>query len=205
MVEGIPGKDMFYAEAEVKVKILHGFARANKINQSFGFRKLFFSMAGYLGKWLMIWVVGWMHPFFVSVSEVQHNAADKSLEISIKVFIDDFEKALGNGAGFAVDLSHPADSIKTNQLVFQYLQKHFLVKVNGQPVKLQYVGYEKEREAAWCYVQVSSVPVVNTIDIDNSLLYDAFDKQINIMHVVVNGRRKSTKVGYPESRVSFSF
>ncbi|HOA37602.1 MAG TPA: hypothetical protein PKJ36_04345 [Flavihumibacter sp.] len=162
-------------------------------------------MAVYLGKWWMTLLLAWMHPFFVSVTEVQHNAAEQSLEISVKVFIDDFEKALTPGAGFTVDLSNPKDTAKTNQVVFQYLQKHLLVKVNGIPVKLQYVGYEKEREAAWCYVQVEQVPTVSKIDIDNSLLYDAFDKQINIMHVVVNGNRKSTKVAYPDSKASFSF
>ncbi|MFT4024475.1 MAG: hypothetical protein QM664_11900, partial [Flavihumibacter sp.] len=119
--------------------------------------------------------------------------------------IDDFEKALGNSAGFTVDLTNPKDSAQTNQVVFQYLQQHFQVKVNGKPVKLQYVGYEKEREAAWCYMQVQEVPAVSSIDINNSILYDAFDKQINIMHVIVNGNRKSTKVSYPDSKAAFSF
>ena len=36
------------------------------------------------------------HPLFVSVTEINHNAADKNLEISCKIFIDDFEKTLTN-------------------------------------------------------------------------------------------------------------
>lgn len=162
-------------------------------------------MAAAWCKWLMVSMVTWFHPFFVSVTEVQHNAADKSLEISIKVFIDDFEKALSSGDVATIDLSHPKDSVKTNQQVFRYLQQYFQVKINGSPVTLQYVGYEKEREAAWCYVQVANVPTIKKIEIENSLLYNAFDKQINIVHVIVNGERKSSKVGYPDKKLSFDF
>ena len=35
-----------------------------------------------------------VHPFFVSVTEINHNAGDKNLEISCKIFTDDFEAAL---------------------------------------------------------------------------------------------------------------
>ena len=36
-----------------------------------------------------------LHPFHVSVVEIEHNAEDKSLEISCKIFTDDFEKNAG--------------------------------------------------------------------------------------------------------------
>ena len=35
-----------------------------------------------------------LHPIFVSVTEIEHNAKDKTLEISCKIFTDDFEKTL---------------------------------------------------------------------------------------------------------------
>ncbi len=162
-------------------------------------------MAVGLFKWLTASLVLLLHPFFVSVTEVQHNAADKTLEISVKIFIDDFEKTLTQASGSPVDLSNPKDPAKAGQLVFDYLRRHLKLKVNGQPVSLEWVGYEKEKEAAWCYLQVNGVPQVQKVEIDNTLLYDAFDKQINIMHVVVNGNRKSTKVAYPDAQVAFSF
>ena len=39
--------------------------------------------------------VGGLHPFHVSGVEVNHNATDKTLEISCKIFTDDFEKEIG--------------------------------------------------------------------------------------------------------------
>ncbi|MET0461971.1 MAG: DUF6702 family protein, partial [Chitinophagaceae bacterium] len=35
-----------------------------------------------------------MHPIHLSVTEINHNAADRTLEISCKIFTDDFEKVL---------------------------------------------------------------------------------------------------------------
>ena len=34
------------------------------------------------------------HPIFVSVTQIDHNATDKTLEISCKIFTDDFEQTL---------------------------------------------------------------------------------------------------------------
>lgn len=156
-------------------------------------------------KWLMVSLLGFFHPFFVGVTEIQQNAKEKTLEISIKLFIDDFETALAKGSPTAVDLSTPKDAAKANQLVLIYLQQHFKLKLNGQPVTFQFIGYEKEREAAWCYAQVNNVESVSKLEIDNSLLYDSFDKQINLMHVTVNGSRQSTKIAYPEQKAVFNF
>ena len=38
------------------------------------------------------------HPLHVSVIEINHNAADKTLEISCKIFTDDFSNGFGEGS-----------------------------------------------------------------------------------------------------------
>ena len=45
-------------------------------------------------KWLMTGFLALLHPFFVGVTEVQHNAKDKTLEVSVKLFAEDLEKTL---------------------------------------------------------------------------------------------------------------
>ena len=50
-------------------------------------------MASILYKWLLLFLLhsssSSPHPIFVSVTEIEHNAAAKSLEISCKVFTED--------------------------------------------------------------------------------------------------------------------
>jgi len=43
------------------------------------------------------------------------------------------------------------------------------------------------------------------LEITDSILQNFSDKQINIIHIVVNANRKSQKLDYPDKMASFSF
>ncbi|GGH62818.1 hypothetical protein HNQ91_001340 [Filimonas zeae] len=146
------------------------------------------------------------HPFFVSVTDLKQNTKDKTIEISSKLFIDDFEKALTAAGKAPVDLSHPADKEKTDQQIAGYFKQHFQLSVNGQKMPVSYIGYEKEGEAAWCYLQVTNAPaVIKRVDIVSDVLYKQFESQIHIFHVTAGKELKSSKITNPESRVGFDF
>ena len=80
-------------------------------------------MAAILFKWMLVSWMSWMHPFYVGVNEVQHNKTDQTLEISIKLFIDDFERGLSAQYKTTVDLTNPKDPKQTDAWIFQYIQK----------------------------------------------------------------------------------
>ncbi len=154
------------------------------------------------------WLLGifiFAHPFYVSVTEVNHNAKDKTVEVSCKIFADDMEDVLKKNFKTAVDLSDQSKMEKTNQLMEEYMRKHLTLSVNGKQVALSYLGFEKDREAVYVYLEGQNVPSVKTLDLTNSLLQDLTDQQINIMHVTVAGERKSHKLDHPKKQVSFSF
>jgi len=69
-------------------------------------------MVGYLYKWLSATLIclsmGRPHPLYISVTEVNHNAKDKILEVSCKLFTNDFEAALEKMSGAHVDLGSAA-------------------------------------------------------------------------------------------------
>jgi hypothetical protein len=145
------------------------------------------------------------HPYFVSVTEINHNATDKTLEISCKLFTDDFEKALADKYKMKVDLSAPKDKKTTNRIITEYIKNHLSIKADGKVVNFNYVGFEKEDEAVFSYFQIDNITSVKRIDITNSILYEEHDTQINIMHVSVGGNRKSTKLDYPNTQAVFNF
>ena len=146
------------------------------------------------------------HPLFVSVTEINHNAADKNLEISCKIFIDDFEKTLTNIYHTKVDLSAPANKSEADKMVKEYIKNHLQLKLDGKPVTFEYVGFEKENDAVWSYFQLSNTAVApKKVEIVNTILYESYDKQMNLMHVSVGGNRKSTRLNYPDKEASFQF
>jgi hypothetical protein len=148
---------------------------------------------------------GGAHPLYITVTEINHNAKEKILEVSCKVFTNDLETVLEKVAGARVDLSAPKDKPASDKLISAYVEKHLRLKVDGKPVQLHFIGSENEADGTWSYFQVNDVPAVKKIDAGDDLLYDGFNQQINIMHVTVGGQRQSTRLDYPEANASFQF
>ena len=145
------------------------------------------------------------HPLYISVTEINQNPRDKILEISCKVFTNDFESVLEKMSGARVDLSAVTDKAAVNRLIEQYVEKHLQLKVDGKAVTLHFVGSENENDGTWSYFQVNEVSAVRRIDVVDALLYDSFPQQINILHVTVGGVRKSTRLDCPAANATFEF
>ena len=146
-----------------------------------------------------------LHPFYVSVTEINHNAADKTLEISCKMFTEDLEEILEKNNKTVLDITLEKDKSAFDRYIPDYVARNLVIIVDGKPVKLSYVGFEREKESVYSYFQVDNVSSVKKMDINNSILYDFNENEINIMHVTVNGNRKSTKVSFPEKAASLSW
>ena len=145
------------------------------------------------------------HPFYVSVTEMNYNAKTKSFEVSCKMFAEDIENVLKQNYKINVDLSNDKLVSQNNNLVNDYMLKHLAFTIDSKPVTFKFVGFEKDKESVYCYLEVLNVPAIKKIAITNSILYDFKKEQLNIIHVMVNGKRESTKVDYPQSQASFSF
>lgn len=164
-------------------------------------------MAAFLFKWFLaaICSLGGRHPLYISVTEINHNAKDKTLEVSCKMFTNDFEETLEKLVHAKVDLSDPKEKKVTDKLITDYVGKHLQLKVDGKAVVLHFLGSEKEADGTWSYFQVDNIPAVKRIDMVNSLLYDSFEQEINIMHVSVGGEKKSTRLNYPDTSATLEF
>lgn len=148
---------------------------------------------------------GFPHPFHVSVIEINHNAGEKTLEISCKIFTDDFEKTLARNYKTKVDLINPPDKNAMDSLVKKYIFSRLAIRANGKPAVFHYLGFENDHEAAYGYIEVSGVSDLKNISITSSIMYDMFEDQMNIFHVIVGGKRKSTKLNYPDREVTIEF
>jgi hypothetical protein len=177
-------------------------------------------MARCVNKWLpvtgFLLLVGWTkveklslssgsHPYYLSVVEVNHNATDKTLEISCKIFTNDFQTILEKNYKSKVDLVNPKDKAAADKWVTDYINKHLSFKADDKAVSFSYLGYEKEDDAIYSYFQVDNIASVKKIEITNSILHDFSDQQINIIHCTVGGKRQSTKLDYPKTEASFSW
>lgn len=146
-----------------------------------------------------------MHPFYVSVVQLEQNSAEKTLEISYKFFPDDLENALEKKFNTTLDIYSEKDKSSFNKFLPAYITSSFHLTINGTPVTLSYIGFEIEKESVFCYLEVKNIFSVKTIDIDNRLLYDFIKDQMNIMHININDKKQSAKLSYPMTKASFVF
>jgi hypothetical protein len=79
------------------------------------------------------------------------------------------------------------------------------IKVNGQTIKPNFLGFENIKESTWSYFEATGISDIKKIEIDCSLLHDFEKNQINIFHIKVKGQDKSYKLDYPERLVHFDF
>jgi hypothetical protein len=159
---------------------------------------LFFGISPLLGSTLPA------HPLYTSVTEIEYNEKEQSVEVTCRLFTDDFESILRKNYNTKVDLFN--DGFKNAATYIPaYIKKNLALTVNGKAVTLQYIGYERKNEACWCYFEATGIPTPNKMEVTTTLLYDFTDKQINMIHATVNGNRKSTKLNHPESKALFDW
>ena len=156
-------------------------------------------------KWFAISLFSLLHPFYVSVTEINHNAKDKTLEITCKVFADDMENILKQNYKQPVDFTDAKQQEKIDKLMFDYFSTHLVLAPNGKAVKLQYIGFERDSESVYCYLEAQGITSLKKLNISNSILHDLTSDQINIMHVMVDGKRQSYKLDFPKKETSFNF
>ena len=166
-------------------------------------------MASILYKWLLAFALTNFgpnhHPIFVTVTEIEHNAIEKTLEISCKIFVDDFEKSLRKKYNTKIDLQDAKLKAEMSHLINDYLQKHLSISADGKKASLQFLGFELQEEAVICYFEAKNIAKLGKIELINNILYEENAQQMGIIHVLVNGVRKSSRLNNPDEKATFSF
>lgn len=162
-------------------------------------------MANIMVQWLIMASMAIVHPFFVSVIDIKHNAKEATAEVSIRIFTDDLEKTIQKNSNFNIDLVHPENKTIIDKKLNEYIKNHLQLKINNSPVSGNYLGYEIVKESVWIYFEVSGIKELNKLDVNCSLLYDFETSQINIFHVKSKGNEKSFKLDYPSKTFNMTF
>lgn len=145
---------------------------------------------------LQICVVAfYLHPIHVTVTEIEFDEKDKALEIMMRVFADDLETALRNDLRKPeLDILDPKNVVTTNQIVSNYLFKHFKILLDKKPQQIHYLGHEVEDDALILYIEVSNVKKWKMIQVTNDILTERHEDQSNLVHVTVKGNVKSLRL-----------
>jgi len=145
------------------------------------------------------------HPYFISLTEMKYNSNAKKIELAQKIFWDDLETELSAVYGQKVDFLKPSDTAKLDQMIKEYLLSKQSYIINGQKVKLNYLGYEIEEDAAWFYLESDKVNQPKTVDVTMNLLISQFPGQQNILNFYVGNKTKSLLLDKNKTQGKLSF
>lgn len=146
-----------------------------------------------------------MHPFFVSVIDISHNEKAETIEISIRTFTNDLEKRIAAENNIVLDLSRANEKTKADVAISAYLNKKFALTANGKNCKMDYLGYEIQKESTWTYFEVKNIKQLNQLKIQCEVLFGINPQQINIIHVKAKQETKSFELIYPKNSTQFDF
>ena len=126
------------------------------------------------------------HEFYVSLCKIDHNPETSSLEITLKIFTNDLEYGITGLQDF-YGLGTEKEPPEADSLIYSYILENFKINLDGNCMKLNYIGKEVELDVTWIYVEIESVPKFDEIEITNRMLTEVLEDQVNIVNVNYNG------------------
>lgn len=145
-----------------------------------------------------------IHPYYVSVTEIEYNAQKAELGVACKFFIDDLEEAIRDAGAGKTDLIK-GDKTRNTKWMEAYLSDHLGILADGKKINLKFIGFELDQEAIWCFLEAGSVTHFKKLSIRGDMLFELRKDQINLFHATVNGTRKSHRLVMPDRSFSLDF
>ncbi|MAR62959.1 MAG: hypothetical protein CMC45_03800 [Flavobacteriaceae bacterium] len=136
----------------------------------------------------LLFLLVFPHKYYVSTTLIDFDNKTQSFEITLKVFYDDLEKDL------KLD-SKKVDYIKDyeylNEIYKPYLNQNFQINFDKEAILINYLGFEKKQDQINFYMEINSDLLGQSIEIQNSILYNSFPNQKNIILIRKGKFRKS--------------
>lgn len=131
------------------------------------------------------------HKYYLSVTDVSYNEEEASIQMITRLFYDDLEDVLKERYDESLLVDATADQEKLDVYIKKYISKKLKITVNGEAKVVSFVGKEYEDDFVVCYIEVSDIRSLTTLEIENTMLMDLFPEQKNMMHTDILGKKKS--------------
>ena len=128
------------------------------------------------------------HDFHVSHTTLHYNKAQESIEITVRVAIDDLEKTLETKSSGKLKLGSPKENKSSDQYIKNYFDHHLQISINEKMTAYNWVGKEiaKDLHDIYLYFEIPECNPsgkIESITIENTLFLESSHKQTNIVLV----------------------
>lgn len=113
------------------------------------------------------------------------------VQITSRVFIDDLEAAFLRKYNKKFYLGTSRELPETKDFIADYFKEKVIVRVNGEVQHIKFLGKETDDDVMVCYYTIPAGSDVKNIQIKNTVLFELFPEQQNIIHANINKNRKT--------------
>lgn len=79
------------------------------------------------------------------------------------------------------------------------------VQLDKTPIKLNYIGYEIEADASWCYFEATYQGEPAALNFQNRALFNVLPDQQHIVHLKAGEKSKSTRLSLDKADVTWAW
>ena len=136
------------------------------------------------------------HPLRLSLCEIDYTRENESLTISLKLFLTDVNEALVfDPSNNKLAFCQANESSNANQMLLDYLNDFFHLKINGiilpLEIKRKKLSGEGENTALWVYFEYNGIQPIHEFEVKNAVFTDLFFDQNNIVYLHYGEESKS--------------
>ncbi len=131
------------------------------------------------------------HKFYVSTTNIEFVKEKQVIQVITKIFTEDIEQALQARYSPSISLDSKKETKTDEDFLLKYLLQKIKIKVNGDPVTLNYIGKEYDMDITNVYFEIEDISELKSIEIENKVLIDMFPGQQNIIHLKTPENRRN--------------
>ena len=147
----------------------------------------------------------WLHPVHVSVTNLDMDPVGGKVELSVKIFADDFQDLILHKYGVQLNIIEQEDPGDKIAAVNEYMQEALQLVFNGnETADLQFVDAKLNEEAIWLFYRYEHHGKIRKVDIVNRVMLEKFNNQTNLMIVTFNEKQNGYRLDNKTTDLSFN-
>ena len=131
------------------------------------------------------------HKYYLSLTQIEYNKDQDSLEVIINVFMDDIEFAINKEYSVDLRLTTKQELEDVDSYFQKYLRKNLRFLVNKELVNYNFIGKEYEGDLVYFYLEVNVSYSPVSLEVYNTILVTYFEQQQNIIKFKKGSDRQS--------------
>jgi hypothetical protein len=133
------------------------------------------------------------HPLHTSLAELTYDSAQREVNISLRVFVDDFSRASAAYARAKRRMTQASSRAQSSELpALVYVRSAFaMTDRSGRRLPLAYCGGKRVADLIWLCFHTSAPGGLAGLRVSNGILFDLYSDQINIVQAAYRGKKIS--------------